>query len=366
MKATVAVEALTLALGAFRLKKIDFAVSPGEILVILGPNGSGKSATLETIAGFHRPISGRVVIGGCDVTTLPPERRNIGFVVQNFGLFPHLSVAQNVGIARRRDRTVAAHDSPLSVFGDDAALLAYFRIAHLAKRPPTDLSPGEKQRVALARALAGAPDLFLFDEPFSALDAETHEQLRDELKEFLRALVIPAIFVTHDRSDAYALADAIAILRDGAIVQTGVSAEIFQKPANAFAARFIGVENVLPGRIVEASQNGLSIEVGARVLHATAPAKSLPAGSAVFVAVRAEDAVVYPPQTGLQAPPTVNRLDGRVTGLRRDGPLITLSIDCGFPLKAYLLGPQARVSNLGPGSLVAVEIAPETIHVMTD
>jgi ABC-type Fe3+/spermidine/putrescine transport system ATPase subunit len=364
MSAGAAVEALTLTLGAFHLHKLDFAVARGEILVILGPNGSGKSVTLETIAGFHRPTSGRVVIGGRDVTALRPDRRNIGFVVQNFGLFPHLTVAQNVAIARRRDRTAAAHDQALPPLGDDAALLAYFGVAHLAKRGPSDLSPGEKQRVALARALAGAPDLFLFDEPFSALDAETHQQLRDELKEFLRALSIPAIFVTHDRSDAYALADVIAVLRDGAIVQTGMAAEIFQKPTNTFVARFVGVENVLSGSIAETAQNGISIEVGTQVLRAAAPAKALPAGSAVFVGIRAEDVAICLPDAGGPPTSTVNRLKGRITRLRSEGALIMVSLDCSFPLKSCLLRPQARALSLEVGNMVAVAIPPDAIQLM--
>ena len=134
--AAVAVEALTLTLGAFRLEKLDFALSRGETLVILGPNGAGKSVTLETIAGFHRPDSGRVSIGGRDVTALPPERRKVGFVVQNFGLFPHLSVAQNVAIARRGERPAAPRHPAFPPQGDPAALLAYFGVAHLAQRAP--------------------------------------------------------------------------------------------------------------------------------------------------------------------------------------------------------------------------------------
>jgi ABC-type sugar transport system ATPase subunit len=211
------VEALTLSLGAFRLKKIDFALTRGETLVILGPNGAGKSVTLEAIAGFHRPESGRVLIGGRDVTALPPERRKVGFVVQNFGLFPHLTVTQNIAVARRHGSAVIATKAGSPLSGDPAVLLDYFGIAPLAERAPAALSPGEKQRVALARALAAAPDLFLFDEPFSALDAETHEQLREELRSYLRALAIPAIFVSHDRGDAMTLADKIVVLRDGAI-----------------------------------------------------------------------------------------------------------------------------------------------------
>ena len=188
MSSGLAVEALTLTLGDFHLRSLGLAVSRGQILVILGPNGSGKSVTLETIAGFHRPDSGRVIIGGRDVTKLAPERRNVGFVIQNFGLFPHLNVAQNVAIARRTGGKGIEIDRTVAVPRDDTGLLAYVGAAHLAHRRPEDSSPGEKQRVALARALASGPDLFLFDEPFAALDAQTRDQLRGELLSFLRTL----------------------------------------------------------------------------------------------------------------------------------------------------------------------------------
>ncbi len=367
MSAGVCVEALTLTLGAFRLRKIDFAVSRGEILVILGPNGAGKSVTLETIAGFHRPASGRVLIGGRDVTALPPERRNVGFVVQNFGLFPHLSVAQNLAIARRHHRVAAAYDTALPAQGDDAALLRYFGVAHLAARAPAGLSEGEKQRVALARALASAPDVFLFDEPFSALDAETRDQVREELKSFLRELAIPAIFVTHDRSDAMTLGDKIVMLRDGGIMQSGPAAEILQKPANSFVARFVGVENILHGRLNEVSDAFLTLTVGQRTLRAAAPARPVAAGSPLCLSIRAEHVTFRcsPPSTqSLQA--GINRFEGRVTALRSAGPLVTVSIDCGFPLKAYVLAPQAREMKLGSGSTVAVEIAAACIHVLDE
>jgi molybdate/tungstate transport system ATP-binding protein len=366
MSAGASVEALALSLGAFRLKKLDFALSRGEILVILGPNGAGKSVTLELIAGFHRPESGRILVAGRDVTALPPEQRNVGFVVQNFGLFPHLSVAQNVAIARRRGRNVAASGTGLPALDDDAVLLEHFGVAHLAKRRPAELSPGEKQRVALARALAGAPDLFLFDEPFSALDAETHDQLRDELKTFLRALAIPAIFVSHDRGDAITLADKIVVLRDGAIVQSGPAEEALQRPANSFVARFIGIENVLSGRATETLNGLLTVAIGERTLRAASPAMAPRSDGSVFLSIRAEDVVIDPAH---HAPPSnagTNRLTGRIVELRRVGPLVSATIDCGLPLKAYLLRPRERNMDLERGSQVVAEVAPEAIHVMTD
>jgi molybdate/tungstate transport system ATP-binding protein len=353
--AAVAVEALTLTLGAFRLDAIDLAVGAGEILVVLGPNGAGKSVTLETIAGFHRPDRGRVRIGGREVTALPPERRNIGFVVQSFGLFPHLTVEANVALARRRP--AGRHSAALPGGGEPNALLHYFGVAHLARRLPADLSPGEKQRVALARALAGAPELFLFDEPFSALDTETRTQLRGELKSFLRQLNIPAIFVTHDRADAHTLADRIVVLRQGRIVQTGTAAAVFARPADSAIARFVGVDNILDGRVAESLGAMANIAVGPRTLRAAA-SSAIAAGTPVRLAIRAEEVAI----AGAAAGPELNRLDGTVTGLQPQGPLVSVAIDCGFALKAYVLTPQARV--LAIGDAISVTIAPDAIHPM--
>lgn len=362
MSGGIAVEALTLTLGAFRLDAVDFALSAGDMLVVLGPNGAGKSVTLETIAGFHRPEHGRVRIGGRDVTALAPERRHIGFVVQNFGLFPHLTVEGNVAIARRR----AAHckdapkDAALPGAGDIAALLDYFGVAPLARRLPADLSPGEKQRVALARALVGAPEVFLFDEPFSALDTQTRSQLRGELKTFLRALAIPAIFVTHDHDDARSLADKVAVLRGGAIVQYGPAQEIFRTPTNAFVARFVGVDNVLDGRIVAIDAGTAAVQVGVTTLRATVPLHPVAPGEAVKLAIRAEEVAIAAPAGA----PGDNRLDGTITGLQEEGPLVAVALDCGFSVKAYVLAPQARGLGLRIGETVTATIAPEAVHLM--
>jgi len=366
MSIAVAVEALSLTLGAVRLNKLDFRLGRGEILVILGPNGAGKSVTLETIAGFHRPDSGRVFLGGRDVTALPPEQRRVGFVVQNFGLFPHLTVAQNVAIARRAGRAAAGHDAGLPPHGDPEALLSYFGIAHLAHRAPAGLSAGEKQRVALARALASAPDLFLFDEPFSALDAETRDQLREELKSFLRALAIPAIFVTHDHDDALALADTVVVLRDGAIVQSGSAAEIFGKPANSFVARFVGVENILPGQVVAASDGLFTLAVGERTLRAASSANVGSPRHSILLAVRAENVTLLSSRVAAESPGAVNQLQGHVTGSRTIGPLVMVQIDCGFALKAYVLAPQWQAMKLGQEGTVLAEIAPDAIHLMSE
>jgi ABC-type sugar transport system ATPase subunit len=366
MRAGVAVEALTLTLGAFRLKNISLAVRPNEILVILGPNGAGKSVTLETIAGFHRPQTGRVLIGDRDVTALPPERRNVGFVVQNFGLFPHLTVAQNIAIAPRRDRAAGSADFIIPTRDDPDALLGYFGVARLAERAPADLSPGEKQRVALARALAGAPDVFLFDEPFSALDAETRTKLRDELKSFLQALAIPAIFVTHDHAEAMTLADRVAVVRDGAVIQSGPTHDVFYKPANSSVARFVGMENILPARICKSANDGVLLSIGQGSLRAAVSVLARQPETVVFAGISAENVRVRSPGEGGPFGNDINRIKGRVAGLRSSAPLVAVEIDCGFPLKAYLLAPQARAMNLVIGSTVAAEIAAEAVHLMAE
>jgi molybdate/tungstate transport system ATP-binding protein len=366
MSVAVAVEALSLTLGAFRLKNIDFTLARGEILVLLGPNGSGKSVTLETIAGFHRPNAGRIVLAGRDVTALAPERRKVGLVVQNFGLFPHLSVAQNVAIGGRGKSAVVAHNADLARHGPPARLLSHFGIAHLADRSPAELSAGEKQRVALARALASAPDLFLFDEPFSALDAETRNQLRAELKTFLRALAIPAIFVTHDHDEAMALADSMVVLRDGGIMQSGTAPEVYNKPVNSFVARFVGVENILAGRIVARSGDHLTIAVGGQMLQASAPAGVQIREGKAGLAIRAEHVTVSPVATAPDTAPAANTLQGHVKTLHVLGPLTTVESDCGFLLKAYLLSPQVQAMGLAEGTAVVVQIPTAAIHVMAE
>ncbi len=360
----IAVETLTLTLGTFRLQNLNLAVSSGEILVILGPNGAGKSVTLETIAGFHRPDSGRVLIDGHDVTGLAPERRNVAFVVQNFGLFPHLTVAQNIVIARRSNVKGAKTDKPSSLPRNDAGLLAYLGLSRLMQCWPEDLSPGEQQRVALARALASSPDLFLFDEPFAALDNQIRDQLREELRSFLRTLSTPAIFVTHDHADATVLADRIAVLRDGAIVQAGPAKDVYARPANSFVARFVGFENILGARVVGAAGEIATIAIGDRKLYASVPTDTATMGDTVRLAIRGEQVILGPPRSGNFPSPAVNRLDGRITSLRSQNPLVTVGIDCGFPLRGYLLAPQTRMMNIEVGRSIGVEIAVDAVHVM--
>jgi putative spermidine/putrescine transport system ATP-binding protein len=210
----------------------DLSVETGDTFVILGPSGSGKTLLLESIAGFH-DHEGSVRLDGRDLTDVPPERRDFGFVFQDYALFPHMTARENVAFGARYHPEVRDPDELLERLGVD----------HLAHRRPGTLSGGERQRVALARALAIRPDALLLDEPLSALDVPTRQALRDDLADAIDD--VTAVYVTHNRTTARALADEIAVMRDGRVVQTGSPDEVFRNPASPFVARFVGA-NVLP------------------------------------------------------------------------------------------------------------------------
>ena len=264
--------------GAFSLRNVSLVVHPGEYLVILGPCGSGKTLLLETMAGLHQPASGRIFINEQDVTRLPPEKRRVGLVYQQYALFPHLSVRANIGYGLR-------------YLGIDRAerkrrireMIDLFDIGYLAdRRTPRGLSGGESQKVALARALAVHPAVLLLDEPFSSLDQQVRRKLLDTLPEIIRARRVPVVHVTHDYTEAAALADTIAIMHDGRLVQTGPAREVFSRPATRFAAEFLGIENIVPVDELERSRNGILARCGSlRLLVRNAPAPAGPAQTAL-------------------------------------------------------------------------------------
>jgi iron(III) transport system ATP-binding protein len=219
-------------------------VERGEVVALLGPSGCGKTTLLRLVAGFERPDEGVVEVGGRRVagggSWVPPEERRVGMVFQDYALFPHLTVAGNVGFGLpRRDRPARVREL-LAVVGLDA----------LAERYPHELSGGQQQRVALARALAPAPEVVLLDEPWSNVDPFLRETLRAEVAEIIRPLGVTVVLVTHDREEAFGLADRIALVRDGTVVQVGTAEQLYFAPASQWAAEFVGAANVLTGPIV--------------------------------------------------------------------------------------------------------------------
>ena len=252
---SVQIKDLWVDLGEFHLREIELDIAPGEYFVVLGPTGAGKTVLLETIAGLHQPRKGSIFLDGKDVTDMPPERRGIGFVYQDYVLFPHLDVAANIAFGlklRGIDRcTVEERVAEIS------QLLG---IDHLLHRRPGTLSGGEQQRVALARALVIEPRLLLLDEPLSALDPATREGLQRELARLHQELGTTTAHVTHDFEEAVALGDRIAVIHEGRVVQVGLPEEIFRKPGSEFVARFVGVRNIFRGEIRPGDD-------GYRVLH---------------------------------------------------------------------------------------------------
>ena len=247
----------------------SLCVERGEIMALLGPSGCGKTTLLRLVAGFERPDSGTVEVAGRQVggrgTWVPPEKRRVGMVFQDYALFPHLTVAENVGFGLSRRTRPGRVSELLSIVGLDA----------LGARYPHQLSGGQQQRVALARALAPAPELVLLDEPWSNVDPSLRESLRSEVTEIIRPLGVTVVLVTHDREEAFSVADRIALMRDGKVVQEGTSEELYFSPVSRWAAEFVGAANVLTGPVVSGlvetsvgafPANGASAHEAAQVL----------------------------------------------------------------------------------------------------
>ncbi len=226
------------------LKNISLHIASGEFLTLLGESGSGKTTLLRLIAGFEQPTSGEIWMSGERLDTLPPYKRRVNTVFQNYALFPHLNVRDNVAYGLR---VQGAPKNEIPARVDEA--LNMVKMAEFAAARPSRLSGGQQQRVALARALVNRPQLLLLDEPLSALDANLRKQMQSELKALQREIGIAFLFVTHDQEEAMALSDRIALLRDGALEQVASPREIYAHPATAYTARFIGQTNLLPGEI---------------------------------------------------------------------------------------------------------------------
>ncbi|MBD1551040.1 ABC transporter ATP-binding protein [Pseudomonas typographi] len=241
--------------GTVALHSLDLHIHPGETLAILGPSGCGKTTTLRLIAGLEHPDSGRVLFGEQDVTALPIERRDVGMVFQNYALFPNLDVAGNIAYGLKIRGMPKAERTARC-----AELLALVGLQDHGRRAVHELSGGQRQRVALARALAPRPRVLLLDEPLAALDAQLRERLRSELDQLLRHLGITAVFVTHDQGEAMALGHRILVMEHGRAAQLASPQALYQQPANAFVAGFVGNLNVFP--VLARSPGGVKVPGG--------------------------------------------------------------------------------------------------------
>ena len=265
------------------VERADFGIEQGEFFAMLGPSGCGKTTTLKMIAGFEQPTSGKVLLNGVDVSRVPPYKRNVNTVFQQYALFPHMTVADNVRFGPKSKKIAKSEYEP-----NVAQMLEVVRLTEFADRKPTQLSGGQQQRVALARALVNFPSALLLDEPLAALDLKLREAMQFELKRIQREVGITFVFVTHDQGEALTMSDRIAVMSDGRVEQIGTPEEIYNSPATLFVAGFIGSANLLPGEVVSTDGNDTVVKLNAGpTVRARTNTDRLP-GAPVSVMLRPE------------------------------------------------------------------------------
>ncbi len=239
----------------YAAKDVSLVVKPGEFLTLLGPSGCGKTTTLRMIAGFEKPDTGSIRIGDRDVTALSSNKRNIGFVFQNYALFPHLSVFENIAYGLQV-RGLSSSDIEREV----KDVLALVGLSGFERQFPAQMSGGEQQRVAVARAIVIKPQVLLFDEPLSNLDAKLRIQMRSEIHDLQRRLSITTIYVTHDQEEAMAVSDRICVMNQGSLVQDGSPEDLYYRPSNPFVAQFIGRVNMVRAKVLSVAGNEMSVD----------------------------------------------------------------------------------------------------------
>ena len=330
---------------------VDLHLDGGKMVSFLGPSGCGKTTLLRMIAGLDLPTQGQIRLGERDITHTPAHQRNMGMVFQSLALFPHLSVGENVtyglkirGVSKDERRPKAE------------ALLELVRLPGIADRHISQLSGGQRQRVAIARALALEPDVFLLDEPMSALDANLREEMQIELRQLQQRLGITTIVVTHDQGEAMTMSDLVVVMSNAQVQQVGPPLEIYRQPANKFVADFIGTSNLLPGRADDAGR----VMVAGQGFAVARGGDGLAAGSEVVVLVRPEDVHVLP---GHQEGP--NRLPGTVDFIRDIGATVEIIADCAGETVISMMTPKDRPA-VDVGAEVTVEFPAAACTVLRD
>jgi putative spermidine/putrescine transport system ATP-binding protein len=328
----IRLEGLTRRYGSVvALDELDLDIAGGEFLALLGPSGCGKTTALRAIAGFDRPDAGRVLLDGRDITDVPANKRDMGMVFQAYSLFPNLTVTQNVAFGLRVRRRPPAEQTRRA-----GELLELVGLADRGNRYPHQLSGGQQQRVALARALAVSPQVLLLDEPLSALDAQVRVQLREEIRRIQLELGITTVFVTHDQAEALSVADRVGVLRDGRLEQVASPDDLYERPATAFVAEFVGTMNRLPAALSDG---------GVRLLGTRRPVSgAVPPSGPVVALVRPESLLVAadPAGTGRIVTRTFSGASTRVLVALPDGVEVRVDV------------ASAVSGELTPGTAVSV------------
>jgi molybdate transport system ATP-binding protein len=345
------IESLSITLGEFSVKDVSLEIRSDEYFIILGPTGAGKSILLETIAGIHLPDSGKIFLGDREITSTEPHLRNIGMVYQDYMLFPHLTVEDNIAFGLRQKRIPAGEQH--AIVREMCALL---EIDNLTGRYPVSLSGGEQQRVALARALVLKPEILLLDEPMSALDGQTRERMRRELSRIRRLTGTNIVQISHHFDEVFALADRIAIMREGRIVQVGETSDVFLHPSDTFVAEFLGIGNIIRG--VASEYRNIT-----RIIPDTGPGfftASRIVGD-VVATLHAEDVIVSQEPFSSSAR---NCLSGTISEIIPIGSTVRVILDVGFPLTALLTRESCHDLHLEKGRSVYATFKASAVHVI--
>ncbi len=350
----LAIDAVTKRFGrATAVDGVSLDIRENEFFALLGPSGCGKTTLLRLLAGFETPDAGRILLDNVDIAPVPPNRRPLNLMFQSYALFPHMSVRGNVAYGLEMERLARPE---ISARVD--AILQTTHLSELAERRPEQLSGGQKQRVALARALVKRPRLLLLDEPLAALDKKLRGAMQLELKRLQNEVGITFVVVTHDQEEALVMADRMAVLKDGKLLQCDTPHEIYERPADRFVADFIGVMNFIEGHL---SAQGVEVSGGRRIFG-TPPAGATP-GAGAAAAVRPERIRLFPP-TDL-----ANRFSGRVEAVVYHGLDLQLSILTGLSDRAFLVRLTAEDADrrkVTAGEIVEIGWAPADTRIFVD